>query len=920
MSARYSYAYKKGKSYHPLSQRESDEEKPRQDMDICSNKRMPTGKEEMEDHELVFIVTDNDIESKGYGKRSRSISLKTLLLIIALAIIFCIIVTCIVLSLLDSFTPQPSLMQTSSSTQNTQQHITSSLSSLALPLAIVSQSASRPLTIVHSVQPSPTLLPFRDWTYEVSGITELSVHVSDIDSDGSPDVIFDAITDSYNFYQTCPNSSPEDDMCFIKQGHTPCQVQLLGLGGYSGTLVWNHWSSFAPFAANCREDLNKDGHNDCLFSGRIGTFVAIDVHRNILLWSVDINVTCPSFNYYYPLYVPDLDRDGIMDIIVVHGGDSNYSPLATVRSPGVIVVISGGTGRQISDRIHTPDQKESYSSPVLYSVPPSSSSSSSSVDLILFGTGGETITGSLWAISLNSLSAHVSSFMQRKEYRMRDFIINKDYFHPSCYNSSQLLSSRPRIREGLYDNDKKEVWLESCPKWSASIKPVWNVYKLCVYELYRSVEVGGVMLPPVIADINNDDKNDLIVSAFNGHTLLFDGHTLSFKWDHYVPGTQSYSIPAPIYFNDDDVLDIILRINKGSWSKYDYSLLAVLDGRGGEGGRRVGGERGMSEGSSNYLWMLNCSQSLMSSPVVWRHRDKGHDGFLFAAVDCSTGHKERAKKDTLNVCPAVRQQMDSWKINERTKRHEDEEDEEMENEEGNNDGVSPPDAVPEPFEFFGMTLNLSSYIPTDLWEVHNASDSYPDPESDTESFISSYCGMDYQSMRTGVYFLTSKLIKEEKEIKPLLMFKPYVYRTQSPNAKTKRHSFKPPSVSDIIEDTKNRLSNRKVVRCSHVLAPHYSPSTLAITDVNGDSSPEGIVSMQYSAVSGALDIPQLSGPLHSPKITVQAFNIEDKVMEVYGAGAAAGINFKRYYASEDQPWGQYMGSHGNSLYNNPQNK
>ena len=538
MSARYSC--KKGKSYHPLSQRESDEEKLTQDKDVKICKRSAREEEIEEDmDELVFIVTDNDSESKPYGKRSGSISLKTFLLVVVLTIIFCIIIACIVASLVDSFSTNPSLMQSTTSTQNTQQLITSSSSSLILPLATVSQSASRPLTTVHSIQPSPTLLPFHDWTYEVSGMTELSVHISDIDSDGSPDVILDVITDSYNFYQTCPNSSlsVEDDICFIKQGHTPCQVQLLGLSGYNGTPVWSHWTSYAPFAANCREDLNNDGRNDCLFAGRIGTFVAMDTHRNALLWSVDTNITCSSFNYYYPLYVPDLDRDGIIDIVVIHGGDSNYSPLTTNRSPGVIVVVSGRTGRQISDRIHTPDQKESYSSPVLYSVP---SSSSSPVNLILFGTGGETITGSLWAISLNSLSSHVSSFMQREEYRTRDYTINKDYFHPSCYNSSQLLSSRPRVQEGLYDNDKKEPWLETCPKWSASMKPVWNVYKLCVYEVYQSVEGAGVMLPPVIANVNNDDKNDFILSAFNGHTLLFDGHTLSFKWDHYVPGTQSY--------------------------------------------------------------------------------------------------------------------------------------------------------------------------------------------------------------------------------------------------------------------------------------------------------------------------------------------------------------------------------------------
>ena len=631
----------------------------------------------------------------------------------------------------------------------------------------------------------------------------MSPHIIDINSDGVPDIILNNITNEYQFDQICPpthsNSTPSivDDVCLINEGHTPCQVRLLGLSGRDGSVVWSRWVAQAPFASNCREDLNEDGRNDCLFSGRVGAFVAMDTHRDNLLWVIDRNITCPSFNYYYPLYLPDLDGDGIKDILLIHGGDSNYEPLERSRSPGVLVVVSGRTGQQLSERIHTPDQKESYSSPVLYSIHHSPSPSSSDIEVILFGTGGETVTGSLWAITLHSLSLHVSSYLQ--DHKHDNYTINTQYIHPSCYSSDELLSLRPRSRKGLYDAKRKEAWLEQCPRWSVRIKPVWNVYRLCSYEVYSSDQDSGVLVPPVIVDINSDGRNDLIVSVFNGHTLLFDGLSLSFAWDHYVPDTQSYrysvhvislslsihsfslfhflscSIPAPIYFNDDNVLDLVLRINKGNWPDYDYSLIAVLNGRGGvEGRRRVGGGRGEGGEPAPYLWTLNCTGASMSSAVVLRHRERGHDGFMFIGEGCSTNTRQRRqtkKREKMNTCTVLRR--DSCHVHDRRERHGEEEEKKEEEEEEGDDTLL--DKIPEVTHFYSTVLNLTGYIPTDIWSTHNASDSYPDPDTDTETFITKYCGLDYQRMTTGAYFLTPKLIKEGEDIKPLLTFRPYVY-------------------------------------------------------------------------------------------------------------------------------------------------
>lgn len=199
------------------------------------------------------------------------------------------------------------------------------------------------------------------------------------------------------------------------------------------------------------------------------------------------------------------------------------------------------------------------------------------------------------------------------------------------------------------------------------------------------------------------------------------------------------SIPAPLHFNEDDKLDFLMRFNKGEWTQYKYTYMGILDGESG-----------------SLLWTLNCSFGSMSSPITVKNGENGHDGMVFIATGCEdydnlitkrqTSLKEHlvALRHSDDTCEPVTSGTD------RVERHEESED----------DGG-----------FFSS--NILNYIPSDLWsnDVH---DEFPDPWSETKSFIQDYCNIPYNKMITRMYYLTPNMIKSGY-MKPVYENKPFVY-------------------------------------------------------------------------------------------------------------------------------------------------
>ena len=343
------------------------------------------------------------------------------------------------------------------------------------------------------------------WEREfLAAITENSIQYSDMNRDGAPDVVAVQAFDQSN-------------------------VKVIAMDGKSGNTIWGKDLKFGVYAMRCELDVNHDGVDDCILTGRYSSFAALDGVNGSILWEVDKSIVYPRYNFYFPLIVKDMDADGVEELINIHGGDQTYNAEETNRSPASLVVVSGATGQSLMDPIQLPDNYESYMSPVLFRM-------NGSLELVLIGTGGETFPGSLWAISMSSIKTRV---VQKLIYMKQSLFMNNTCFLES---DTLLRMSQPKFDDTVVDftrpylTSKLEAY---CPKWS-NIVPTWNKYGVCVYKLMNST-TKGIMLPPVIVDLNKDGVKDLVVSTFDGRTIALDGTDLVTQlWDIYYPNTETY--------------------------------------------------------------------------------------------------------------------------------------------------------------------------------------------------------------------------------------------------------------------------------------------------------------------------------------------------------------------------------------------
>ena len=368
--------------------------------------------------------------------------------------------------------------------------------------------------------------------------SELTPVTIDINHDGMPDLLVTQALPNLEEgkYTICPG---KENKCLPAFGYTPCRMKLLALDGSNGSIIWQVRLDIIPFAVNCKHDMTNDGRNDCVLSGRDGSLALIDMREGSIIWVVDPIANFPPYSFYYPYIGHDFDNDGALDLIIAHGGDQKYDKTDVFRSPGLIMVISGQTGQLLSERIVMPDGHETYSNPILYKI-------SGTIEVVLFGSGGETLPGSLWAITIQSLQEHVSRRLRDIRSTTNDYTINKQFIDAQCYTDEDKMEEQRPFFEEQFVNDRWDKWMMDCPRWSDNVAPIWNIYNLCVYEFVASGETG-TMMPPVVIDHNKDGVMDVLVPQFNDHVILIDGATSTVVWDNDVKDTQMYRSAIRIY-------------------------------------------------------------------------------------------------------------------------------------------------------------------------------------------------------------------------------------------------------------------------------------------------------------------------------------------------------------------------------------
>ena len=380
--------------------------------------------------------------------------------------------------------------------------------------------------------PNPTDLPVANnntihWhKMNLEVVSESTPFVIDVNSDGIDDIIFSyaAYTKDLSMYY-CTSSVAYENACMKDAGYPVCGAVVVAVNGLNGEVIWLRNLTCPVFGIRCVMDVNDDGETDCFVIGRYHQWDTIDKATGNTIWEADKSIGYPGYNFYYPLPLEDFDGDDVVDILNIHGGDQSYGSEETNRSPALIVILSGKTGKKLIDPIVVPDGHESYMSPVRYTL--------GDKDAVLFGTGGETITGSLWAITVDSIKQYVESehFISNNndtEYIgcRSEFMADKDIF-------------RPKYDKTIYQLDTQNQQSSTdCPPFGQHL-PITNKYKLCLYELYHSSS-KGMIIPPVIIDMNSDKVQDLIIQSFGGHVLCLDGVDGRVLWDRHIPGSESY--------------------------------------------------------------------------------------------------------------------------------------------------------------------------------------------------------------------------------------------------------------------------------------------------------------------------------------------------------------------------------------------
>ena len=212
--------------------------------------------------------------------------------------------------------------------------------------------------------------------------SQSSPRATDLNDDGVLDIVMGA---GQNEYQ------------YSDQG-------IFALDGQTGELLWQQESPDQVYGSATFLDVTGDGVHDIFIGGRSPHFKAINGKDGAILWEFKYQFENDSilkharFNFNNSVLVPDQNADGLPDLLTVNGGNSKADPNSEInRFPGVLILFSSKTG-DILAADTMPDGRESYMSPLLYSVEDQEAK-------IIFGTGGETISGNLYLANLSDFIA-----------------------------------------------------------------------------------------------------------------------------------------------------------------------------------------------------------------------------------------------------------------------------------------------------------------------------------------------------------------------------------------------------------------------------------------------------------------------------------------------------------------------------------
>jgi len=134
----------------------------------------------------------------------------------------------------------------------------------------------------------------------------------------------------------------------------------------------------------------------------------------------------------------------------------------------------------------------------------------------------------------------------------------------------------------------------------------------------------GIIAPPSLTFLNNDQTLDIVVQSFDGKITAIDGNSLETMWQIDIPGTESSASPIIGNFTEDDHSpDVFATLYVGAESSYSDFYQILINGKTGEI------EYMDSIGSFNFV-----------TPIAYDSNGNGKDEVLISITNSTDGEWE----------------------------------------------------------------------------------------------------------------------------------------------------------------------------------------------------------------------------------------------------------------------------------------
>ena len=374
---------------------------------------------------------------------------------------------------------------------------------------------------------------------------------------------------------------------------------------FSQDLIWENEIDIIKTSSSVRSfDLNSDGTEDIVLSGGIDGYptpfgtVAIDGLSGDILWTKDNQnewfISAQSF---------DFNLDGTPDVIV--GGRD-----------AALKVINGINGEEIWSFWNSEENPNDYGWYNFYNPQLIPDQNNDNLPEILCANGGD-----------HSLDSSVSD-------RPPGHIMILDGYSGGILNNAVVPDSNETYMSPLYvdldgDNSYNIIFGTGGETiqgnlWIADFDDLLNNDLSNSTSLLPNPELG-MLAPPSIAKLNNDETYDIIAQNFDGKITAIDGGNFeNIIWEVNIEGTESAaSAIIGNFTNNNNNADVFATLYVGGESSYSDFYQLLIDGENGD-----------------IMYMDSIGSFNFATPICFDSNSNGKDEVLISTTNSVNGEFE----------------------------------------------------------------------------------------------------------------------------------------------------------------------------------------------------------------------------------------------------------------------------------------